>query len=204
LFLTSAGWRERHFDSLFGVQTEGVVDIGELGASRSSLAHARGYAPTPAKVFVDLLRKIKLQLEKVTFVDLGCGKGRVLLVASQFPFKRIIGVELSPDLALTAQRNIASYSNAKQECTRIEVMCLDASHYAIPEEKAVIYLFHPFDEHVLARVLDNIHLSRQVHTEDLYVIYRNPMYEELFNLRPYFECVYYDKEYSAIYKYRCQ
>ncbi len=51
-------------------------------------------------------------LQDFTFIDLGSGKGRVLLMASEYPFQKIIGVEFMPELHRAAQKNIAGYSHA--------------------------------------------------------------------------------------------
>jgi hypothetical protein len=86
----------------------------------------------------------------------GSGKRRALLLASQFSFKEIIGVELSPSLHRIAYSNIQIYRDDFQRCRKIRSICGDAAKYQIPPEKAVFYLFNPFDEEVMHMVLSNI------------------------------------------------
>jgi len=67
--------------------------------------HAVSYQPTKARPFQDLLRRLDLPAGG-TFVDVGSGKGRVLLLAARHPFKRVVGIEFSPSLCEQARRNI--------------------------------------------------------------------------------------------------
>jgi hypothetical protein len=83
-------------------------------------------------------------LQDFTFIDPGCGKGRVLLIASDYPFHGIIGVEFMPDLYRTAQKNIAGYSSDEQQCRQIEAICMDARDFQFPSGPLVVYLFNPF------------------------------------------------------------
>jgi SAM-dependent methyltransferase len=98
-------------------------------------------------------------LQDFTFIDLGSGKGRVLLMASDYPFKRIIGVEFMPELHRVAEKNITGYSNDRQGCRQIETLCMDARDFQFPDDPLVIYLFNPFSEATFAQVLENLRHS---------------------------------------------
>jgi SAM-dependent methyltransferase len=111
-------------------------------------------------------------LRDFTFVDLGSGKGRVLLMASGFPFKRIIGIEFMPDLHRIAQKNIARYSSVKQQCRQIETLCLDARDFQFPLDPLVVYLFNPFSESTFAQVLENLRRSIELVPRPIYIAYR--------------------------------
>jgi SAM-dependent methyltransferase len=118
-------------------------------------------------------------LQDFTFIDLGSGKGRVLLMASEYPFKRIIGVEFMPELHRTAQKNIACYPNDREQCRQIETVCMDAREFQFPDGPLVVYLFNPFPESTFAQVLENLRLSVEQAPRPVYIAYRFTEFENL-------------------------
>jgi SAM-dependent methyltransferase len=114
-----------------------------------------------------------------TFIDLGSGKGRVLLMASDYPFRRIIGGELLPALHQIAQENLTKYRSELQRCFALESICGDAAEFQFPEEPIVLYLFNPFPESGLRRVLANLEQSLREHPRAVYVLYLNPLLEHV-------------------------
>jgi len=118
-------------------------------------------------------------LKDFTLIDLGSGKGRVLLMASDYPFKRIIGVEFMPELHRSAGKNIAGYSNDRQLCRQIETLCMDARDFQFPEGPLVLYLFNPFSESTFAQVLENLRRSVEQSPRPAYIAYRFTEFENL-------------------------
>jgi len=118
-------------------------------------------------------------LKDFTFIDLGSGKGRVLLMASDYPFNRIIGVEFMPELHRAAQKNIASYSSGTQQCRQVEAVCMDARDFQVPLGPLVAYLFNPFSESTFAQVLENLRQSIEQEPRLVYVAYRFTEFENL-------------------------
>jgi SAM-dependent methyltransferase len=114
------GWERIHpFDLLYRTDTSGVAPLPNIPGQEAILTHAVDYAGSQPSV-LRLALKDLLPLDTYTFIDLGCGKGRALLVASEFPFRAIIGVELSSRLAEIARRNAEihkiSGANASKSC----------------------------------------------------------------------------------------
>src|SRR6267154_1857147 len=107
------------------------------------------------------LAALPIRPEDYTFIDFGCGKGRVLLVASGFAFRKIIGLEFVPFLAETALRNLERYRSVQQKCTNIEVKTIDATEYVLMPEPQVLYFYSPFSKSVLDQILGNIEDSLQ-------------------------------------------
>ena len=118
-------------------------------------------------------------LQDFTFIDLGSGKGRVLLMASDYPFKRIIGVEFMPELHRAAQENIAKYASERQQCRQIATLCMDARDFQFPVEPLVVYLFNPFSEATFARVLENLQRSVEQSPRPVYIAYRFTEFKKL-------------------------
>ena len=185
VYLSRGGWRERRFDALFGVDTSGRLGRYELGVKTLNLLHAVEYRPTPVREFVRIINDLRIDYKEWTFIDLGAGKGRAILLASHFPFRQVIGVEFAPELVRIAQCNIAAYKNPSRECQDLNVLLQDATEYCLPCEKCVIYLNNPFDGPVMARVIENIGASVEKFPRDLYVVYWNPFCSEFLDSAPF-------------------
>jgi hypothetical protein len=141
------------------------------------------YQPTEPELFREMLSALetetKLDFADFTFIDLGSGKGRTLLMASDYPFRGIIGVELIPALHRIAKENLAHYKSDSQKCFVLESICGDAVDFALPEGPLVIYLFNPFPEAGLRRWLANLREALAKHPRDAYVLYHNPQLEHV-------------------------
>lgn len=161
------------FDRRFGVDTATASLQYEI-----PLADGRGngYAPTPALPLVRMLAHLRIDWNRFIFVDLGCGKGKVLLIAGGRPFRRVIGVEMSLDLITVAARNLKSY-RGKRRCAQYALVCEDAANFVIPEVPAVFYLYDPFGETVLRDILTKIERSVRKVKRECYLLYFTPNHE---------------------------
>jgi SAM-dependent methyltransferase len=141
------------------------------------------YQPTESALFHEMLdtlsRQIHSDFRNFVFIDLGSGKGRTLLMASDYPFRRIVGVELLPALHQAAQENLSKYQNESQKCFALESICGDATAFPFPAEPMVLYLFNPFPEAGLRRVIANLEQSLREHPRVVYVLYHNPLLEQV-------------------------
>jgi SAM-dependent methyltransferase len=123
-------------------------------------------------LFEEMMRALPIDFQEFTFIDLGSGKGRALLMAAEHPFQQIIGVEFMPDLHSIALRNIATYRQIKS-------WEMDARDFDFPLVPLVLYLFNPFPEPVFAAVLTNLEGSLRESPRPVYVAYRSPEFEHL-------------------------
>ena len=126
-----------------------------------------------------LAEETNIDFREFAFIDLGSGKGRTLLMASHYPFRRIMGVELLPSLNEIAQQNLAEYRSESQKCFAIESICADATSFDLPQEALVLYLFNPFSESGLRRSLANLGKSLSEHPRPIYVLYSNPQLDSV-------------------------
>jgi SAM-dependent methyltransferase len=137
------------------------------------------YQPTEAALFHEMLQLLREHLHSslhdFTFIDLGSGKGRTLLMAADYPFRRIIGVELLPTLNEIAQENIARHKAETQRCFAMQSICGDATEFEFPAEPTVLYLFNPFPEAGLRRLISNLERSSWNDPRPFYVLYHNPL-----------------------------
>lgn len=144
---------DRSFDSRYGTDTSGKVETARLGIADTELReHAILYLPSPERVTRWMLDNVGVEPRDCSFVDLGCGKGRVLLVAAQRPFQAVIGVDLSPELVAIARRNVEHFAD-RARCGEIRVHSADATSFQFPETDLLIHLYHPFEPEITARLL---------------------------------------------------
>jgi hypothetical protein len=151
--------REREFDRRHNIDTAGIVRLQRLDIASDNRAFGNRYQGTTPDVLRAMIRGLDVELGEHIFVDYGSGKGRALFVASEFPFRRIIGIEFSPELDTVAKRNIQTFRSDRQLCHDIEAICIDAAAYDLPAEPAVLYFNNPFEEPVLRKVIARIRRS---------------------------------------------
>jgi len=179
--LYGSGWDVVHpFDRIHRTNTSGYVSADRLPAHESAREHAILYAGSQPSVLREALKALP-SLETCTFFDLGCGKGRAVMVASEFPFRDILGVELSPDLAKVAERNAAMIAEHFPQRTAIRVAVGDASEFPIPSGDVVLFLYNPFGAELVAKLVHRIEAAFGAEHRSIYVIYYNPIAAHCFD-----------------------
>lgn len=154
------------FDLEHGTETSGLEPLWKLSIDSPNAHYGERYEATTPQELLAVLEFLKVPAKDFSFIDLGCGKGRTLIVAAHFGFGKAIGVEFAQELAATAQANIAS-----KALHNAIVLQADAAQFAFPPGGKVIYLYNPFSSEVLSRVLDNLRACRD---EAVYVVYKSP------------------------------
>jgi SAM-dependent methyltransferase len=192
-------YRDRWFDWRNRVETDSRVAVADLTDIDGALArHAVHYEATPVRKFDRALDVVGPRADGFTFVDLGSGKGRVLMLAAQRRrFGRVIGVELSRALHESALANIARFSSRHRDVAPIESVCADASSHELPSGNLLVFLYNPFDAKLLARVRDRLAApgDRQV-----CVVYVNPLHHALFEQDGAFECAHRDASFAVYWR----
>jgi len=117
-------------------------------------------------------------------LDLGCGKGRVLAVASEIGFREIVGVELSPVVAAIARENVAKVQRAFPGRSPMRVVTGDAVEFALPDAPLAIFLFHPFGESSMRRLIERLETTLAGRAHPLTIVYYNPVCGALFDASP--------------------
>jgi len=160
------------------------------------------YQPTERELFHEMLDALaqhaRIDFTEFTFVDLGSGKGRALLMASDYPFLCVVGVELLPALHEIALQNLAQYHAESQKCFALESICADAATFDLPEDPLVIYLFNPFPEAGLRRVVTRLTESLDACRRPAYVVYHNPQLEPVLTEKGRFKRVTGTHQYSIL------
>jgi SAM-dependent methyltransferase len=178
---------ERRFDRNYGVSTEGRVWGPQLGFD----PELSGYLPTPVHAFTRLIRSLPIKYAEWNFVDIGCGRGRALVLAATFPFRSVTGVELSELLATRARENVEAFrKDLRCRASSMEVLQADALTYT-PLPKTVVYMNSPF----YGRLMEGFAEHLAACPVEMYVVYWNHRCRRLF-LRREFEELGRGTEYS--------
>lgn len=172
------GFMRHPFDLEFGVRTSGLVAGRNLKSGHRADQHNTAYFGVAPSVFQEMIvrwRRLKpvAPIDEFTFVDLGAGMGRALLLAGEFPFRAVVGVELNPTLARIGRRNIALWRKAGRARTPMRMICGDAAEFELPPGPCVVFLFNPFGAPVLRRVLNSWTRDIAGRERQLYLLYVN-------------------------------
>ena len=163
------------FDAAHGTDTAGVLVGRELGPPVNRGGHLVIPYETTSEAAIRLpLDSLGLDLSDFVFLDLGCGKGKPLLVASSYPFRRLIGVDISPACVRAARRNVARYGPERIDPARVELRVGDAEDVEFPAEPLVLYLYNPFPEAVLEEVVTRLEASLLARPRPAAIVYVNP------------------------------
>ncbi|MGP8258517.1 MAG: class I SAM-dependent methyltransferase [Acidobacteriaceae bacterium] len=189
------------FDQMHGVHTSGLVPGTHLVSGHANDEYMTAYygvAPSILRALIGAWRETvpPHPIHSYTFIDVGAGKGRAVLVASEYRFRKVVGIELNPELAATAQQNVEHWTRTHREdptaalLAPIELYEQDALDFELPQTPTVLFLFHPFEAPVLKQLLRRIETQfanrpgtldlLYVNAECANVIDRNPAFTQLF------------------------
>lgn len=184
------------FDLAHGTETSGLLPGTHIALGTSArvedLTAYYGIAPSILRSLLDLwLQRLhpRASIERTVFLDVGAGKGRAMLIASEYPFLRVEGVELSPELVSIAAKNIAKWQNEPRSPSLSPIVLHhdDATRLPLPPGPVLAHLFHPFEDRMLRRFLRHVERQRQQHTAPLDLFYVNAEHDSLLDKHPAFE-----------------
>jgi SAM-dependent methyltransferase len=165
------------FDLRYRTDTFSWVGLDDLGIDSQQKQHAYQYQPTHTLSLRKLFRRLGI-LAGAILIDLGCGKGKPLLISAEFGFREARGVEISPSLCEIARRNCMIYERKRRTSTKFDIIHSDILDYHFQDDEDVFYLFNPFDAHVLAQVSECILASLQRRNRRAWVIYCTPTHRD--------------------------
>ena len=139
-------------DVSLGIDTRGYFRPEELHSSE-----CLEYTPVSYKAAKRLLDSVPVSPDDV-FVDYGCGKGRIVVLASGYRYKQVVGVEISPPLCRDAERNLR-LTRLKRRCGNVQVLPMDATAYQVPNDATALFFGNPFSGEILRTVVSNVRSS---------------------------------------------
>jgi len=183
------GFMRHPFDAEHHVQTSGLVSGRHLATGHPNDTHNTAYYGIAPSVFQELLATWRPMrhpgpLSNYTFIDFGAGMGRAMLLASRLPFAAVVGVEMHPDLAAIAQKNIDKWQAAGRARCPIRILCQEATEFKFPANPCVAYLFNPFRAPVLKTLIQKMERSFTARPGELDILYANHEFEDLFRRNP--------------------
>ena len=158
-------WNERHYD----ITSSGHIAPEELGFPTGDEYRGGLYRPSSWTVLRHLFKQLHVSGDDV-FVDYGSGMGRVLIIAAQEPFQRVLGVEMSEELNDIARENL-DRNRDRLRCPDVEVISADATQWQVPDDLTIAYFYCPFPPHVFEEVLKQLFASLERRPRPLRLVY---------------------------------
>jgi SAM-dependent methyltransferase len=182
-----AGWSRTHpFDRANGVDTSGYVPASEIADDPELAVAISPYGGSQPSIVRRSLEQLP-DIGDYGFVDIGCGKGRPLLVASAMPFQRLLGIEISPALGAVAQANAAVIARRFPGRPAIQIEIGDAAAALMPGPRVVCFIYHPFGPSMLTALLGNLERQLQAGLEHVFLVYYNPIHGSVIDSSRRFE-----------------
>lgn len=186
------GFTPHPFDLQNDVQTSGLIPGRYLKTGHMHDRHCTAYFGVAPSVFQALLNRWQRTLppapiDSFTFIDIGAGMGRAVLLASQHPFRKVIGIELNPLLAEVAHRNIVKWQAAEQSLAPIRIVCGDILDTRFPGGPCLLFLFNPFGAAVMRRLLARLAHIFSKRPGQLDLLYVNHEQEHVIECQPGFK-----------------
>lgn len=180
----------------YQTNTLNIDRLHHLNIAGENLKHASIYQAVNYFILEKAFDFFKGDFKDKSFVDFGCGKGRVMIVAAHYGFKSITGIEFADQLCKEANRNTSLIKRDFPSAT-FNIHCMDAVNYKIRPEENVFFFFNPFDEVVMLQVVKNLLNSIKENPRKVHILYVNPLHKDLF-LSAGFQEVFYFKKMTYI------
>ena len=166
--------RSLAYDAKHGVETAGEVALGDVGVAAQHVGRGNTvYRVTWGGLVQKSLAQLRIDHARYSFIDYGSGKGKALFMASDYPFKRIIGLEYARGLHAVASANCRNYRSAAQKCHALEPILADVLEYEPPAGPIVCFMCNPFDQATMRRVFDRWRARHDKGERDIRILYLN-------------------------------
>lgn len=151
-----------------GVTTQKIIELNELGINPDVGVRCETVS------YRKLHQAFKIAKNEGfdKFCDIGCGAGRALLVANEVGFSDLYGIDISPDLIRLASNNL------KKRNVSALLSCSDVDKFLVPEGRLSVYLFNPFGQERMARLISKFEKRR---SETLVITCPGPKLHSSFN-----------------------
>jgi SAM-dependent methyltransferase len=172
----------RHpFDQRHGMDTGGLIYGEDLGSGHPHDVHSAGYYATAPSLFEGAVAAWRetvagtgFELSDYALVDVGCGKGRVVMLAAEHPFREVVGLELNPELARVARKNLRRWMRAPRACRSVRIVAGDAVSVPFPDGPVVFFFFNSFEREMVELLLGRLADLRARRAAPVDLIYVHP------------------------------
>jgi hypothetical protein len=160
-----------HWDRRYGVDTAGSLQLHSLTITGPNRNSGNECVCSSPKSFGFMMRNLPGDVSDYTFIDIGAGKSRTLLLASRYGFAKVVGIEFAKELVDCSQKNIAHFKSDWQRCRDLEIVEADATEFVFPDTPLVIFFYNPFSRDVFDEVLNNIVASLTADQRRCIIVY---------------------------------
>lgn len=150
--------RNRFFDWRHGTDTASGVPHRSLDMPTEQRQRASWYVPVPLHSFNYVLDHLPLEYPHYSFLDIGAGKGKAMYLASQYPFRQILGVEFAAMIAVTCRKNMAKLCRDDGAAVPWRLDVMNALEARLPDGPCFLFLYSPFSNTGI-----NVFLARLEH-----------------------------------------
>lgn len=179
-------WERTHpFDLQYGIDTSGYLPVEKIHRDKDLVAKINPYGGSQPGIVRKALAALG-DVKDYALTDIGCGKGRVTVVASEFPFKEVLGVELSAQLAKVAHENAEKVISSFKNRPPIKILQGNALEFPLPKGNLVVFMYHSFQKELTVQMVKRLEAALAAGTEHLFVVYYNPVFGEVFDASPAF------------------
>ena len=175
----------------FGVDTSKPIELTQLTITNGDISHSSRYEAVNFYILEALLKRLCGICDDRSFTDLGCGKGRAMVVAAHYGFTTIKGVDFAQEVCSIAEQHMQKIS-AQFPQMEYHVLCKNVLEYDIQPNESVFFMFNPFSDDTIARFLEKVNVSIEQHPRPVYFLYVSPRYIETF----------FEFEYEPVYRKR--
>ena len=194
-------YRDSFFDGHFGVETANVVEAADLDIPPAMRKESQEYRPTSAVTCAVTLDRLPIEHSEYHFVDIGCGKGRVVLIASQMPFASVTGIELSQSQSERARQNLRTQHHRRVCSGPVEIVTGDATQGPWPLGPLVVYLFNPFSEDLVRQLETSLATSLSETPRDCWIVYANAVCRGVFDESGHWRAIKQNSDWWAVYQW---
>jgi SAM-dependent methyltransferase len=194
------GFTQHPFDLKWGVETSGLIPGRFLKTGHTHDRYSTAYFGVAPSVFRALLKRWQQRakpvapIEQFTFIDVGAGMGRAMLLAAEYPFQRVVGIELNPLLVKVAQHNLEIWRVAGRARTQMQVICGDAVDAPFVKGPCLVFLFNPFGPSVMRRLLKRLAVDFAERAGQLDLLYVNHEQERVIERQAGFTRLFVGRE----------
>jgi SAM-dependent methyltransferase len=166
-----------------GIDTLKYANLDVIGLSGEE---ALRYEFSKKRILHKAVKAIKeiIPINTMAIIDIGCGKGKALIEFSKYPFRKVAGLEYSEELLNICKKNLDIL-----RIFNVELLCMNAKDFINIDDVDIFYFYHPFPESVFRRVIDNMIDSIKRSNKTIYIMYKYPVYHELFTGSGYFTLI---------------
>lgn len=172
-------WHEIKGERKYGIATSSPAELSQLTIVNGNTVHSSRYEAVNYFILEALLQKLRTLTNETSFTDLGCGKGRALVVAAHHGFNQINGVDFAKEVCTAAGQHMMELRETFPEL-KYQIQCTNVLDYEISPDESIFFLFNPFGEETLSRFLEKVDISLTQFPRTIYFLYASPKYIDTF------------------------